>query len=71
MRLGEHRRDTLNGRLDKAVAKHFSDIKSTVNDLIFVPLKIKSNDRNAFKHLENKAINDFNMIEAGVIRILA
>ena len=70
-RLGEHRRDIQNRKLEKAVSKHFSDTNNTVEDLIFVPFKkIKSNDRNVLKHFETKAINDFNMIDAGVNRIL-
>ena len=70
-RLGEHRRDIQNGRLDKAVAKHFSDTNSSVKDLVFIPFKkIKSSDRNILKHFENRAISDFNMIEAGINKIL-
>ena len=70
-RLGEHKRDIQNGRINKAVPKHFSDTKSTVKDLVFVPFKrIKATDRFTLKHFENKAINDFNMIDAGINRIL-
>ena len=72
VRLGEHRRDIENVRLDKAVPKHFYDTRSTAADLIFVPFKrIKADDRHTLRHFENKAINDFNMIAAGVNRILA
>ena len=67
-----HRRDIENVRLDKAVPKHFYDTRSTAADLVFVPFKrIKAGDRHTLRHFENKAINDFNMIAAGVNRILA
>ena len=71
-RLGEHRRDIGHKRMDKAVAKHFHETGSTVADLVFVPFKkIKCNDKFMLKHFENKAINQYNMIEAGINRILA
>jgi hypothetical protein len=71
-RLGGHKGDIENQRLNKAVAKHFHDTKSTVKDLVFVPFKrLRSNDRLILKHFENKAINEFNLIAAGVNRILA
>ena len=70
-RLGEHRRDIEHMRLDKAVPKHFHDTRSTAADLIFVPFKrIKAGDRHTLRHFEHKAINDFNMIAAGINRIL-
>ena len=72
VRLGEHRRDIENRRLNKAVAKHFNDTGSTAADLVFVPFKrIKSSDRFVLRHCEAKAINDYNMVEAGVNRIFA
>ena len=43
-RLGQHRRDIENGILNKAVAKHFDDTGSTVNDLVFVFKLLKSTD---------------------------
>ena len=59
-------------RLNKAVAKHFYDTGSTAADLVFVPFKrIKSSNRFVLRHCEAKAINDYNMVEAGVNRILA
>ena len=71
-RLGSHKNDIENQRLNKAVAKHFEDTKSTVQDLVFVPFKrLRSNNRLILKHFENKAINEFNLIESGVNRILA
>ena len=61
-----------NQRLNKAVAKHFFETKSTVKDLRFVPFKkLKSKDKLILKHFENKAINDYNLIEKGINRILA
>ena len=71
-RLGEHRRDILNKKMDKAVAKHFHETGSSVADIVFVPFKrIKCNDRFMLKHFENRAINQYNMIEAGINRIMA
>ena len=70
-RLGQHKGDILNMRLNKAVAKHFYDTRSTVADLMFVPFKlVKSTDRMVLRHFENQYINQFNLIEAGVNRIL-
>ena len=71
VRLSKHRRDIENRRLNKAVAKHFYDTGSSASDLMFVPFKkIKSSDRFVLRHCETKAINDYNMVEAGVKRIL-
>ena len=71
-RLGEHKRDIEQKNLKKAVAKHFADTGSTAADLVFVPFKkIKCNDKFMLKHFENKAINQYNMISAGINRILA
>ena len=71
-RLGEHRRDILNKNMKKAVAQHFHETGSTVADLVFVPFKkIKCNDRFMLKHFENRAINQYNMIDAGINRIMA
>ena len=70
--LGGHKGDIENRRLKKAVAKHFFDTKSTVEDIVFVPFKrLKLGNRLILKHFENKAINEFNFIEAGVNRIMA
>ena len=71
-RLGSHKSDIENQRVNKAVAKHFVDTKSTVQDLRFVPFKkLKSKDKLILKHFENRAINKYNLIEAGINRILA
>ena len=71
-RLGEHKRDILNKKVNKAVAKHFQDTGSKVEDLVFVPFKrLKCSDRLMLKHFENLAINKYNMVEAGINRILA
>ena len=70
-RLGQHKGDIQNLRLNKAVAKHFHDTNSTVADLVFVPFKlVRSEDRLILRHFENKFINQFNLIEAGINRIL-
>jgi hypothetical protein len=72
LRLGEHKRDIENKKLKMAVAKHFHDTKSTVADLVFVPFKqIKCSDKLTLKHFENWAINKYDMISAGINRILA
>ena len=70
-RLGQHKGDIQNQRLNKAVAKHFHDTRSTVADLVFVPFKlVRSEDRLILRLFENKCINQFNLIEAGINRIL-
>ena len=48
-------------------------IHCTVADLdLYVPFKkIKCNDKFMLKHFKNKAINQYNMIEVGINRILA
>ena len=71
-RLGAHKSDIENGRMNRAVAKHFHDTNSTVKDLVFVPFKqIRAGSKLILKHFENRAINEYNMIEAGVNKILA
>ena len=58
--------------LKKAVAKHFFNTKSIVEDLVFLPFqRLKSGNRLILKHFENKAINEFNLILAGVNSIVA
>ena len=58
--------------MKKAVAKHFFDTKSTVEDIVFVPFKrLKSGNRLILKDFESKAIMEFNLIEAGVNIIFA
>ena len=71
-RLREHKGDINNKRMNKAVAKHFHDTGSTVSDLVFIPFKrIKCQDKLMLKHFENWAINEYDMISAGINRILA
>ena len=69
--LKEHRRDVINGKLEKAVPRNFYDTKSTDDDIVFAPFKrIRSSDKLVLIHFETKAINDFNLVEAGINRIL-
>ena len=71
-RLAEHRRDVAGGRVDKAVAKHFADTNSREEDLVFVPFKkIRSSNILVLRHLETEFINKFNLVEAGINRILS
>ena len=72
VRFGEHRRDIIERNKEKAVSKHFVDTNSTVDDLVFVPFKrIRSNNRLVLRHMETKFINEYNLIEAGINRILS
>ena len=64
--IGEHRRDIENRRLNKAVAKHIYNTGSSSLDLV-----ITSSNRFVLRHCDAKAINDYNMVEASVNRILA
>ena len=71
-RLSEHKRDIESKKLKLAVAKHFHDTGSTVADLVFVPFKrVKCPDKLMLKNFENWAINEYDMIAAGINRILA
>ena len=70
-RLREHRRDIINMKLEKAVPEHFHSTRSNEDDIVFAPFKrIKSKNRHVLLHFETKAINEFNLVEAGVNRIL-
>ena len=70
-RLKEHRRDIINGKVEKAVSKHFQESRSSEDDIVFAPFKrVTSSNRHVLLHFESKAINDFNLVEAGVNRIL-
>lgn len=70
-RLAEHKRDIQSGDITKAVPKHFIETKSTIADLMFVPFKkIISNDPLILRHFETKLINEYNMLEAGINKIL-
>ena len=54
------------------MAKHFHETGSSVSDIVFVPFKrVRSTDRLILKHFENKAVNDYNMVAAGINRIMA
>jgi hypothetical protein len=69
-RLRQHRLDIMDGA-DKAVADHFKATRSTVDHLVFRPFKrLVSSDRATRLHFEHVCINQYNMIEAGVNRIL-
>ena len=71
-RLGEHRRDIMDGTRDKAVPLHFYNTRSTEDALVFVPFKRSwSSNRMVLRHFETKAINNFNLLEAGSNRILS
>ena len=71
-RLGQHKGDIQNHWINKAVAKNFHNTRSKVADLVFVPFKlVRSEDRLILRHFENKFINQFNLIEAGINRILS
>ena len=72
VRFGEHRRDIIDRNEEKAVSKHFLDTNSTADDLVFVPFKkVRSRDRHILRYMETKLINEYNLIEAGVNRILS
>ena len=69
--LGQHKDDILSLRLHKAVAKHFHDTRTTVADLFFVPVQlVRSEDGLILTQLKSKCINQLNLIEAGINRIL-
>ena len=68
-RLLEYRRDIMNGKVVKAVPKNLNDTRINEEDIVFVLFKIiRISNRHVLLH---KAINEYNMIEAGVNRILA
>ena len=70
-RLREHRRDIENNTEEKAVAKHFMDTNSYAEDLVFRHIKkVKSSCRWVLRRFETRLINNLNLIEAGVNRIL-
>ena len=70
-RLGEHRRDISDVKVEKAVACHFADTHSYEEDIVFVPfLRVRSSNPWVLRHLEGKSINDYNLVDAGVNRIL-
>ena len=66
-RLGQHRRDIMNRDESKVVARHFMQTNSTVDDIIFVPIKVVRR-RNLWARLEieRKFINDNNLLDDGL-----
>ena len=69
-RLREHRRDIEEGK-QVAVANHFGETRSAVSDIVFRPvMKVKSNCRWVLRHFESRLINELNVLEEGVNRIL-
>ena len=70
-RLCEHRRSIINKVRGKAIPDHFAKIKSTINDLRFVPFKkIKSKNPHVLIEYERHLINRYNLVTAGVNMIL-
>jgi hypothetical protein len=56
---------------DKAVAVHFRDTRSTVDHLVFRPVKRLVSSHPAVRlHFEHEFINQHNLIESGINRIL-
>ena len=69
-RLTQHRRDIMDGA-NKAVAVHFRDTRSTVDHLVFRPVKRLVSSHPAVRlHFEHEFINQHNLIESGINRIL-
>ena len=57
--------------VEKAVPCHFADTNSSEDDLVFAPFRrVRSNNPWVLRHLESNAINEYNLVEAGVNRIL-
>ena len=70
-RLGEPRIDISEVKVEKAVACHFADTNSQEEDLGFVPfLQVRSSNPWVLCHLEGRAINEYNLVDAGVNRVL-
>ena len=65
-RLGQYRRDIMN-RDESKVARHFMQTNSTVDDIIFVPIKVVRR-RNLWARLEieRKFLNDNNLLDDGL-----
>ena len=66
-RLGQHRRDIINRDETKAVARHFMETGSTVDDLVFVPIKVVRN-KNMWARLEieRQFLNEYNLLDDGI-----
>jgi hypothetical protein len=70
-RLKEHKDDIEDGKA-VAVADHFYETRSEASDLVFRPvMRVKSSDRWVLRHFESKMINELNLVEEGVNRILS
>ena len=66
-RLGQHRRDIMNRDESKVVARHFMQTNSTVDDIIFVPIKIvRRKNLWARLEIERKFLNDNNLLDDGI-----
>ena len=62
-RVGQHRRDIINRDETKIVARHFMETGSTVEDLVFVPIKIvKNKSMWARLEIERQFINENKII---------
>ena len=69
-RLREHKYSIEEGK-DVAVANHFHETRSDTSDLVFRPvLKVKSSSPWVIKHFESKLMNELNLVEEGVNRII-
>ena len=71
-RLWEHKYSvSIEEGKDGAVANHFYETWSDTSDLVFRPvLKVKSSSPWVIKHFESKLMNELNLVEEGVNRIL-
>ena len=66
-RVGQHRRDIINKDETKVVARHFMETGSTVEDLVFVPIKVvKNKNMWARLEIERQFINENNLLDDGL-----
>ena len=66
-RLGQHRRSIINRDESKAVARYFMETGSTVEDLVFVPIKIvRKQNLWARLELERRFLNEYNLVDDGL-----
>ena len=66
-RLGQHRRSIINRDETKAVARFFMETRSTVEDLVFVPIKIvKKRNLWARIEIERRFLNEYNLVDDGL-----
>ena len=69
-RLGEHQQGIANNK-EKAIPIYFREIKNTMKDIVFVPFrKVKTRNPWILKGMETKLINEYNLIDTGINRIL-